>query len=192
MSPEKRHNTYIILTSDNGFHIGEHGLSPGKATGYEEDIRVPLVLRGPGLPQGVTRSALVMNVDLAPTIAELAGIPIPTSVDGRSLLPWLRGAAPQPEWRRVALIDNHFRAPAIRTERFFYAEILRGGVEFYDLWYDHYQLDNSASVLPATLRERLSAQLAALAACQGQGCRDAEASWGRYRRWQRLLPPVIR
>jgi N-acetylglucosamine-6-sulfatase len=54
-------NTYVIYTSDNGFHMGEHGLIAGKDTPYEEDIRVPMVMRGPGVPAGERIEALVGN-----------------------------------------------------------------------------------------------------------------------------------
>src|SRR5918999_1783792 len=70
-------NTYILFTSDNGFHMGQHRLDPGKYTPYESDIRVPLLVRGPGVPAGATSSALTSSVDLAPTIAALAGADLP-------------------------------------------------------------------------------------------------------------------
>src|SRR5215216_5775766 len=78
-------NTYIFFTSDNGFHLGEHRLSAGKWTPYEEDIRVPLIVRGPGVPEGETLPHMVLNNDLAPTFADLAGAEPPSFVDGRSL-----------------------------------------------------------------------------------------------------------
>ncbi|HSL00099.1 MAG TPA: sulfatase, partial [Rubrobacteraceae bacterium] len=66
-------NTYIFFTSDNGFHAGQHRLGTGKWTAYEEDIRVPLIVRGPGVPKGATREHLVLNNDLAPTLTDIAG-----------------------------------------------------------------------------------------------------------------------
>jgi len=86
-------STLFIVTSDNGFHILEHRLPPGKETAYEPDIRVPFVVRGPGVPAGSRSDAIVLNNDLAPTIAELAGASIPSFVDGRSVLSVLRGEA---------------------------------------------------------------------------------------------------
>jgi N-acetylglucosamine-6-sulfatase len=83
-------NTYIFFTSDNGFHLGEHRLGAGKWTPYEEDIRIPLIVRGPGVGKGRTLHQMVLNNDLAPTIAELAGADAPSFVDGRSLVPLLR------------------------------------------------------------------------------------------------------
>jgi N-acetylglucosamine-6-sulfatase len=95
-------NTYLFFTSDNGFHFGTHRLSVGKWTAYEEDIRIPLVVRGPGVPKGQTLSHLVLNNDFAPTFADLGGAEIPDFVDGRTLRPLL-GDDPPPkdEWRQA-------------------------------------------------------------------------------------------
>ncbi|MCA1554045.1 MAG: sulfatase, partial [Chloroflexi bacterium] len=98
-------NTYIFVSSDNGFHLGQHRLLQGKQTAYEEDIRVPLVVRGPSVPAGKTVDALVGNVDLAPTWAELSGAKADSFADGRSLVPWLRGSTPS-NWRSAFLIQH--------------------------------------------------------------------------------------
>jgi arylsulfatase A-like enzyme len=76
-------NTYIFFTSDNGFHLGQHRLPQGKLTPYEEDILVPLLVRGPGVPAGRVLDHITGNVDLAPTFAELAGALIPDWVRHR-------------------------------------------------------------------------------------------------------------
>ena len=99
-------NTYVFFTSDNGWHAGEHRLSAGKWTAYEEDTRVPLVVRGPGVPKGRTLYHLVLNNDLAPTFAKLAEVPVPNFVDGRSLRPVLEEDPPPPErWREAFLVE---------------------------------------------------------------------------------------
>lgn len=85
-------NTYFIFTSDNGYHMGQHRFPPGKYTNYEEDLRVPLIIRGPGVPISQTSTALVSTMDLMPTFAEIAQAPIPSYVDGRSLLGLLSGS----------------------------------------------------------------------------------------------------
>ncbi|POS70775.1 arylsulfatase [Diaporthe helianthi] len=83
-------DTYIIFSSDNGFHLGQHRLPPGKECGYEEDIRVPLIIRGPGVPQGHVEDAVTTHIDLAPTILKMVkselrpdfdGTPIPLGVE---------------------------------------------------------------------------------------------------------------
>lgn len=102
--------TYLVFTSDNGFHLGQHRLEAGKKTPYEEDVRVPLLIRGPGVPAGLHTGALAVNVDLAPTLADLAGARMPVEPDGRSLAVLWRGSQPagQPPagWREVALLEQ--------------------------------------------------------------------------------------
>ena len=102
-------NTYIFFSSDNGFHLGQHRLQAGKNTEFEEDLHVPMIVRGPGVPAGRVLSHLTLNIDFAATFAELAGIPIPDSVDGRSLVPLL-GDNPPPvgRWRQAFLIEHGF------------------------------------------------------------------------------------
>jgi N-acetylglucosamine-6-sulfatase len=77
-------NTYIIFTSDNGFHLGQHRLPPGKGTAYDTDTKVNLVVRGPGIAAAKKSSDFVSNIDIAPTIAKLANVSIPSFVDGNS------------------------------------------------------------------------------------------------------------
>jgi N-acetylglucosamine-6-sulfatase len=102
----KLENTYIVFTSDNGFHLGQHRLGAGKWTAYEEDIRVPLVVRGPRVPEGRTLQHVVLNNDLAPTFADLAGAEPPPFTDGRSLVPLLtEDSTPLEDWRKRFLIE---------------------------------------------------------------------------------------
>ena len=98
-------NTYIVFSSDNGFHLGQHRLPTGKQTAYETDIKVPLVIRGPGVPAGQTRAEIASNIDLAPTFAVWAGVKVPGEVDGRSLTPLL-AATPPADWRKATLIEH--------------------------------------------------------------------------------------
>ena len=99
-------NTYIVLTSDNGFHLGQHRLPPGKQTAFEEDIHVPLIVRGPGVPQGKKVDDPAMNIDFAPTFAELAGAKVPGFVNGRSLVPAMHGKKPDSE-RKDVLVEHY-------------------------------------------------------------------------------------
>jgi arylsulfatase A-like enzyme len=75
-------NTYIIYTTDNGFHIGNHRLKPGKRCPYEEDINIPLLIRGPGVPKGVVSQVTNHHTDMAPTILEMLGVPLRDDFDG--------------------------------------------------------------------------------------------------------------
>lgn len=104
-------NTYIFFLSDNGLHMGQHRFTTGKGSPYDEDIRVPLMVRGPGVPAGVVRHELASLVDIAPTLAELAGTTMPTEVDGRSLAPLLHDTAAPARWRNAVLIE-HWKAPS--------------------------------------------------------------------------------
>ncbi|HEX5687420.1 MAG TPA: sulfatase [Ideonella sp.] len=107
-------NTYIFFTSDNGFHQGQHRLDSGKMTAFEEDLLIPLSVRGPGVPVGQTINAITANVDYASTFAEIAGASAPAFIDGRSLLPFLKGQTPS-SWRAALLLENKDgAAPALR------------------------------------------------------------------------------
>ncbi|KAG0646727.1 Arylsulfatase [Hyphodiscus hymeniophilus] len=75
-------NTYVIYSSDNGYHIGQHRLQPGKSCGYEEDINVPLIVRGPGVAKNYSTNIVTTHTDLAPTFFDLLGIPLREDFDG--------------------------------------------------------------------------------------------------------------
>lgn len=104
----KLDNTYIIFASDNGYHLGQHRLYAGKGTPYEEDIVVPFIIRGPGIPANLEiKDSIAGNTDIAPTIAELAGVVPPAFVDGRSLVPlWSTNPSPS-DWRKGYLIEYY-------------------------------------------------------------------------------------
>jgi hypothetical protein len=90
-------NTIVIYSSDNGWYLGDLGLYD-KRFMYEPGLKVPLLARGPGIKAGQVPTQFVSNLDLAPTFLDLAGLPVPASMQGRSLAPLLRGAAPA-DWR---------------------------------------------------------------------------------------------
>jgi N-acetylglucosamine-6-sulfatase len=85
----KLHNTYIIFTSDNGFFFGEHRLTGGKFLAYEPSTHLPFLMRGPGIKPGSSTGELASNIDIAPTILELAHAKADKSIDGRSLVPYV-------------------------------------------------------------------------------------------------------
>ena len=102
-------NTYVVLTSDNGYHIGRPGLGSGKATPFDSDVRVPLLVVGPGVEPG-TRVEVVSNLDLAPTFEDLAGLRSPAYRSGVSLVPTLDDARVN---RRHLTFFEHTYAPSL-------------------------------------------------------------------------------
>lgn len=176
-------NTYVVYTSDNGFHMGEHRLFVGKTTAYEEDIRVPFVIRGPGIAPGRKEARMVLNNDLAPTFAAIAGVAPPAFVDGRSFLPLL-AKEDGPPWRKSFLVERRQRETrelvdgaafdAIRTEGYTFVQYDTGERELYDLRRDPWQLDNVAATADRGLVEALEKRLAELRGCAGDWCRQVE------------------
>jgi arylsulfatase A-like enzyme len=132
-------NTYVVFTTDNGTHMGEHRWweeRGAKDTAYEEAAGVPLAVRGPGVPAGQVRSQLVLNNDFAPTFADMTGAAVPEEVDGRSLLPLIDSASSE-GWR-TALLNERPQAgggipvPAyhvVITNRYTY-QVVRGSREW--------------------------------------------------------------
>lgn len=167
-------NTYVIFTSDNGYHLGQHRFMTGKYTLYEEDIRVPAFIRGPGVPSKERRDQFALNIDWAATFAEIAGASVPTTVDGRSLVPLLRHRAAVKDWRQDFLVEiyrpNGDIERALRTRTQSYIEYSRGARELYDLRADPYQLRNLFSGDTAAVAG-LSRRLKELAECAGNACR---------------------
>lgn len=187
-------NTYFIFSSDNGYHMGEHRLMPGKMTAYDTDIHVPLIVTGPGVPAGQTVEPVVENVDLCPTFTELAGAAAPAAVTGRSLVSLLRGQDVA-EWRTAALVEH--RGPhreaidpdlpgprsgnpptyeAMRTRTSLYVEYADGGKEYHDLRADPHELRNTFSSLSSEEQASLRAALQAL-----RSCHDAKSCWSAGR-----------
>ncbi|GAA2802866.1 sulfatase [Saccharopolyspora taberi] len=169
--------TLIVFTSDNGFFQGEHRVPKSKFKPYESSVRVPLVLRGPGVPPGTRIEGLTANVDLAPTLLDAAGAEPGHVVDGRSLLPVLAGRE-RLDHRAVLLEngpDDGRRNPqydAVRTDRYVYVEYATGERELYDLRLDPHQLRSAhADPAHAPVRDALAGALAALRDCSGASCR---------------------
>lgn len=180
-------NTVIIFTSDNGLMQGEHRWRTGKVLPYEPSIRVPLVMRGPGIPKGRKRRQLVANVDWAPTILDYANARAGRRQDGRSLLGLFRHR--RRGLGRAILLESYFNAfgeyanlgprivyKGVRTERYMYAKYEDGEEELYDLRKDPFELqsrhvDPSYAAVKASLRRLVRK----LRRCAGKACRAARA-----------------
>ncbi len=185
--------TYILFASDNGFHLGEHRLPSRKGTPYDEAIRIPLIVRGPGVPQGAVDESLVMNVDLAPTFAALGGATVPDWLDGRSLAPLFAGS--DRGTRRVVFVEDFggegsrrkFNRPtrrkrgngippfrALRTPDFLYVEYASGERELYDRRVDPYEMENIVDRAAPRSLVAFSERVNQLAGCARDRCRDLE------------------
>ncbi len=178
-------NTYIVFTSDNGYSMGTHRLV-GKMAPYEESIRVPLSIRGPGIAPGQNRGQMILETDFMPTFLELAGLTVPVDVDGRSVKP-LFASPVVPEWRNDFLVQYVAGGAltaelppellltigldipthrALRTQQYLYVEWYNEdrtfGVheyELYDLQNDPYQMNNLLATFLGRLKYRkLTAQ----------------------------------
>jgi iduronate 2-sulfatase len=138
-----REQTAIVFTSDHGYHLGEHTLWQKK--NFHEDVtRVPLIIDAPGYQPGRTQG-LAELVDIYPTLAELAGLPLPGDIDGRSLVPLL--ADPRAMVRRSALSRDRVRGGvehALRTADWAYMQYVDGSEELYQMNEDPRQFDNMA------------------------------------------------
>ena len=184
-------DTYVIFTSDNGYHLGEFSMRPGKRTPFDFDTNVPLVIVGPGVPPGIRIDDFAMNIDFYPTFLEWAGAPATTTFDGRSLAGLLRGETGP--WRQMAVIEHAKNVPnaddpdkaslkageppdyiALRLPGALYVEYSNNsdGVGYYDLVADPDALHNIAGTLPAARLARLKAMAAENASCKG-----AAACW---------------
>lgn len=177
-------NTYFIFTSDNGWHYGAHRWK-SKWTPYEEAVLTPLLIRGPDLPRGRTEEKFVVNTDLAPTLADLAGVEAPDFVDGRSLAPILAGD-PVESWRDAVLLENfrvsvdaRFVSPTpsysgVRTANHKYVGYATGEEELYRLEEDPHEMESAHEDADPETLSSLRARVEALRDCSGESCRIAE------------------
>jgi arylsulfatase A-like enzyme len=178
-------NTLIVFVSDNGWLQGQHRIPGDKFLPYEESIRVPFIVRGPGVPAGKTVHGEVSNIDFAPTLLDFARARSGRTMDGVSLLPTIRHRRPPPnrayELEAPAPLfagnipQNRWDRPykGVRTNRFKYVVYSESGdQELYDLRSDPYELHNLAGD-PAysRVRARLAVLLARLDRCKGHSCR---------------------
>jgi N-acetylglucosamine-6-sulfatase len=177
-------NTLIVFLSDNGWLQGQHRVTGDKFLPYEESIRIPLIVRGPGVPAGKTIKGQVANIDFAPTLVDAANASAGRKMDGVSLLPTIRNPRKRPD--RVLEIEaleplfegdipvNAWDRPykGVRTDRYTYVVYEETGEqELYDRRKDPYQLTNIAgNPAYAQIKAKLARQLAKLDRCKGRSC----------------------
>ena len=131
--------TIVAITSDHGDYLGDHNLNGKSALPYDGAMRIPLILRGPGIPQGARSDELVEILDVMPTLLELVGLPLPKGNQGMSLVPVMRGG----KGREV----TYMQGPAnriLRTKTAKYAYWLNGDEVLFDLEKDPHELRNIA------------------------------------------------
>jgi N-acetylglucosamine-6-sulfatase len=182
-------DTYIVFSSDNGLHMGEYRLTPGKETAFDTDVQVPLVVTGPGVPAGATSAALASSIDIAPTFLTLTGVGADPGADGTSLAAVWHGRDPT-DWQQGVLIEHHHRQgvpsdpdlqnarsadppgyAAVRTTHALYVRYADGEQEYYDTDADPYELVNRAR---SGVPPRLQRMLSALERCHGAAsCQSA-------------------
>ncbi|MDX6660502.1 MAG: N-acetylglucosamine-6-sulfatase, partial [Solirubrobacteraceae bacterium] len=174
-------NTYVVFVSDNGWLQGQHRIPGDKYLPYEESLRVPFILRGPGVPAGRTVHGQVSNVDFAPTILDVARARAGRIQDGTSLIPTVRNPRSRPntaiEIEAPAplfegnLPQNGWDRPyrGVRTDRYTYVVYRETGEqELYDRRVDPAELRNvAADPAYARVKARLAAELVKLAHCRG-------------------------
>lgn len=193
-------NTYIIFTSDNGFFFGEHRLAGGKFLAYEPATHLPLIIRGPGIAPSSTTGELAANIDIAPTLLDLAGVKPDMSVDGRSLVPYLHDS--ELRTRRPLLFESFVQtrdveeqggrptarpngkanasivAPpkdyeGIRLGPYKYIAWPTGEKELYDINRDPNELNNLVKVSNFfPVRNFLDKEMRRLETCSGKSCQE--------------------
>ncbi len=189
--------TFVFFTSDNGYFFGEHRFTSGKSLPYDPAARVPLAIRGPGVPRGRKASRLTSIMDIGATALALSRTTPSFEVDGQSLRPIWRGTA-EPSNRGVLVSLNRIagddeadgsnvlgraRAPvlrfdAIRVGPYKYVEYKNGDSELYDLSRDRWELRNRAEVPRwSPVLFYMAEQLELLRTCEGSGCRQSLPPW---------------
>ncbi len=177
-------NTLVVLAGDNGLALGQHGLM-GKQSCYDHSVRVPLVVAGPGIPEGARTHAFAYLFDLFPTLCDLSGVPAPASVEGASLAPVLRD--PAAEVRDTLYFAYTDCQRAVRDRRHKLIEYVVGGrhsrTQLFDLESDPWEMRNlAADAAHAGVLDHLRAEMLR--------CRDAwgdrETPWGQtfWSAWQ--------
>jgi arylsulfatase A-like enzyme len=195
--------TLVMLTSDNGYFLGEQGIRAGKTLPHDPSLHTPLLMRGPGIPAGEVRYDPFLSIDFAPTITQLTGVQAGLPMDGTSMLDVARFG--DRGWSRAVLTETGRRgivrdtdegggplptddpgaadiryAIGVRSDRYLYTHLANGDEELYDMAVDPDQYDNLIDVPAyARVRELMREQLAKIRACDAAQCRV-------------LLPPKLR
>merc|ERR1712039_297447 len=196
------HNTYILFSSDHGYHLGQFRIPIEKMLPYETDIRIPLFIRGPGIKAGTQLSDMVANVDISPTILDLAGIPVPKIMDGQSMKRVLMGHnkkvpfrthfisefaegatqtygpfpiydEPQNQWRMLRVLNATHNLALIEWDK----QYVFDKVDFhgyYNLTADPWQQVNLWNSTSLAMQDTLHAELQTMYECKGSRTRVSD------------------
>ncbi|KAF9103479.1 hypothetical protein BGX27_010558 [Mortierella sp. AM989] len=184
-------NTYIVYTTDNGYHLGTHRMFAGKQTAFEEDTNIPFIIRGPGIAKNKKSNAVATHTHFPATVLQLANLPIPDELDAHSI-PVLADKSAygkdQPteafsvEFWSNAFMENStgaFQTNSYKSVRLIgqgynllYTIWCTGEKEYYDLVKDPFQIKNIYKKTKPAFLNRLDALLNVLRTCKGPTCRD--------------------
>ncbi|KAM4039988.1 N-acetylglucosamine-6-sulfatase isoform 2-T2 [Anomaloglossus baeobatrachus] len=182
-------NTFIFFTSDNGYHTGQFSLPIDKRQLYEFDIKVPLLVRGPGVKPNQTSQALIANIDLGPTILDIAGFDLnKTQMDGMSYFPILQcfpDCVCEDAYNNTyACVRTISKDHDLQYCEFDDAEVF---VEVYNLTADPNQLTNIAKTIDQEILEKMNHRLMVLQSCCGASCRSPGVFDPRYQFDPRMM-----
>ncbi len=183
-------NTLVVITSDNGYHMGEYRLPKGKRLPYDADTVVPLIMIGPGITPGSEVNDMTSSIDFAPTITDLLGAQAPSWVDGRSLTDFITTGKAPDNWRTGALSESlgistprdpdwqRFNPPrydALRTKEWLYVQYVDGSKTLYNRVSDPYSLNNVIDSTDPLIVNQLQSQTDQLRVCAGASCKTADS-----------------
>jgi arylsulfatase A-like enzyme len=172
-------NTIIVFAGDNGLALGQHGLM-GKQNLYDHSVRVPLILAGPGIPAGKHSDSLCYLIDIYPTLCDLTGIPVPETVEGKSLVPAMNGTSV----RDHLMLAYCHQMRGVRDDRFKLIETVVDGcrtTQLFDLEEDPWELHNLAEDPAHTeIRKALGALLDTWRTDHGDTRSQGRIFWSGY------------
>lgn len=183
-------DTLVVISSDNGYHMGEYRLPKGKRLPYDADTVVPLIMIGPGITPGTRIDDMTSSIDFAPTFTDLLGARAPSWIDGRSLVPFISNGKAPSNWRTGALSESlgistpddpdwqRFNPPrydALRTKEWLYVQYADGSRTLHNRLSDPYSLNNVIDSTDPVIVAQLRAQTNELRVCAGANCRVADA-----------------
>ncbi|KAF9578409.1 hypothetical protein BGW38_005794 [Lunasporangiospora selenospora] len=166
-------NTYIVYTTDNGYHLGTHRMFSGKQTAFEEDTNIPFIIRGPGVAKGKKSNAVATHTHFPATVLHLAGLNVPESLDAYPI-PVLENKAIYGKDQPTEAFANAYKSVRLigQSYNLLYTVWCTGEHEYYDLVKDPFQIKNIYHTTKSSVLNRLDALLNVLRTCKGPTCRD--------------------